>query len=187
GEESVFLTKEYIRKVVDDVGKDEDFKGRSWVSAVEFVNADGGGLFSIRIQFLVMVVVQDRYKLDEEALNLALEKEAKATRAEHEWLEKCRQEQDLTLESQTANAKWHGQLNGNAPLGAEVKAACALEVEAMDVLDLMEVEAVGALDLVEVMGALDLVKVEAICLVGSMDLVGFSLNIFFSALVSGNH
>nr|GEU45271.1 hypothetical protein [Tanacetum cinerariifolium] len=29
-------------KVVEDVGEDEDFKGESWVSAVEFVNANGG-------------------------------------------------------------------------------------------------------------------------------------------------
>ncbi|GKC64913.1 hypothetical protein Tco_1097511 [Tanacetum coccineum] len=38
---------------------------------------------------------EDQYKLDEEALNLALEEEARAVRAEHEWLEKCRQEQVL--------------------------------------------------------------------------------------------
>ncbi|GJV56456.1 ribonuclease H-like domain-containing protein [Tanacetum coccineum] len=44
GDESVLLTQEYIRKVVDDVGEDEDFKGGSWVSAVEFVNANGGGI-----------------------------------------------------------------------------------------------------------------------------------------------
>ncbi|GKF55708.1 hypothetical protein Tco_0166048, partial [Tanacetum coccineum] len=43
----------------------------------------------------------------------------------------------------------------------QVKAACALEVEAVGALDLVEVEAVGALDLVEV---------EASCLVGALDL-----------------
>ncbi|GKC98963.1 reverse transcriptase zinc-binding domain-containing protein [Tanacetum coccineum] len=32
---------------------------------------------------------EDQYKLDEEALNLALEEEAIAARAEQEWLEKC--------------------------------------------------------------------------------------------------
>ncbi|GKA16143.1 hypothetical protein Tco_0695890 [Tanacetum coccineum] len=42
--ESVLLTQEYIRKVVDDVGEDEDFRSGSWVSAVEFVNANGGGI-----------------------------------------------------------------------------------------------------------------------------------------------
>ncbi|GJR05533.1 ribonuclease H-like domain-containing protein [Tanacetum coccineum] len=41
GDESVLLTQEYIRKVVDDVGEDEDFRGGSWVSAIEFVNANG--------------------------------------------------------------------------------------------------------------------------------------------------
>ncbi|GJU13041.1 hypothetical protein Tco_1135437 [Tanacetum coccineum] len=38
GEESVISTQEYIRKVVDD----GDFKPGSWVSAVEFVNANEG-------------------------------------------------------------------------------------------------------------------------------------------------
>ncbi|GKC73877.1 hypothetical protein Tco_1119760 [Tanacetum coccineum] len=41
GNESVLSTQEYIRKVVEDVGEDEDFKGRPWVSAIEFVNANG--------------------------------------------------------------------------------------------------------------------------------------------------
>ncbi|GKC40600.1 hypothetical protein Tco_1052984, partial [Tanacetum coccineum] len=41
GDESILSTQEYIRKVVEDVGDDEDFKGGSWVSAVEFVNANG--------------------------------------------------------------------------------------------------------------------------------------------------
>ncbi|GJY99461.1 hypothetical protein Tco_0516891 [Tanacetum coccineum] len=37
----------------------------------------------------------DLYKFDEEALNLALEEEARQARAEQEWLEKCRQEEEL--------------------------------------------------------------------------------------------
>nr|GEV12587.1 rve domain-containing protein/RVT_3 domain-containing protein [Tanacetum cinerariifolium] len=41
-DKSVLSTQEYIRKVVEDVGEDEDFKGESWVSAVEFVNANEG-------------------------------------------------------------------------------------------------------------------------------------------------
>ncbi|GKF75014.1 hypothetical protein Tco_0224458, partial [Tanacetum coccineum] len=41
---------------------------------------------------------EDQYKLDEEALNLALEEEARAARAKHEWLEKCRQEQEIDEE-----------------------------------------------------------------------------------------
>ncbi|GKA22028.1 hypothetical protein Tco_0707990, partial [Tanacetum coccineum] len=83
------------------------------------------------------------------------------------------------------------------PLGA-VEAACALEVdaigaldlvealkvevEAVGALDLVEVESVGVLDLVEAVGALDLVEVEA---VGALNVVGLSLNIFISALLSG--
>ncbi|PWA96955.1 hypothetical protein CTI12_AA034230 [Artemisia annua] len=38
----VQMAKEYIRKVVEDVGEYEDFTRGSWVSAVEFVNAIGG-------------------------------------------------------------------------------------------------------------------------------------------------
>ncbi|GJR38073.1 zinc finger, CCHC-type containing protein [Tanacetum coccineum] len=97
---------------------------------------------------------EDQYKLDEEALNLTLEEEAKAARVEHEWLEK-----------------------------SKVEAACVLEVEAVGALDLVEVEVVRAFDLVE--GAMDLVKVEETYLVGTLDLVGLSLNIIISASVSG--
>ncbi|GJV18381.1 EEIG1/EHBP1 N-terminal domain-containing protein [Tanacetum coccineum] len=39
-DEYVLSTQEYISKVVEDVGED-NFKVRSWVSAVEFVNAYG--------------------------------------------------------------------------------------------------------------------------------------------------
>ncbi|GKD85805.1 hypothetical protein Tco_1356959, partial [Tanacetum coccineum] len=41
---------------------------------------------------------KDLYKFDEEALNLVLEEEARQARAEHEWLEKCRQEKELDEE-----------------------------------------------------------------------------------------
>ncbi|GJY20406.1 hypothetical protein Tco_0392972 [Tanacetum coccineum] len=41
-QESVLSTQEYISKGIEDVGEDEDFKGGSWVSAVEFVNANEG-------------------------------------------------------------------------------------------------------------------------------------------------
>nr|GEV43315.1 reverse transcriptase domain-containing protein [Tanacetum cinerariifolium] len=179
GDESVLSTQEYIRKVVDDVGEDEDFKGGSWVSAIEFINANGGGIvneclrdienylknrkleqvvviiksctlnafgdltltlkdlssipnsltrgnvvkifhkdsvpgngsgvsgsemldkkeipklleeeemFDLELQVYRNVIDQEnQYKLDEEALNLALEEEE--ARAEQEWLEKCR-------------------------------------------------------------------------------------------------
>ncbi|GJR30531.1 hypothetical protein Tco_1106763 [Tanacetum coccineum] len=42
GEECVMSTQEYIKKVVEGVGKDKDFKRGSWVSAIEFMNAYGG-------------------------------------------------------------------------------------------------------------------------------------------------
>nr|GEY42158.1 hypothetical protein [Tanacetum cinerariifolium] len=41
-DEAVMSTQEYIKKVVEDVGDDEDFKSGSWVSATDYVNANGG-------------------------------------------------------------------------------------------------------------------------------------------------
>ncbi|GKB26096.1 reverse transcriptase domain-containing protein [Tanacetum coccineum] len=35
-----------FKKVIDDVGEDEDFKGGSWVSAVAFVNVNGVGILN---------------------------------------------------------------------------------------------------------------------------------------------
>nr|GEZ27487.1 transposase, MuDR, MULE transposase domain protein [Tanacetum cinerariifolium] len=35
-------TQEYINKVVEDVGEDEDYNSGSWFSATEYVNANGG-------------------------------------------------------------------------------------------------------------------------------------------------
>ncbi|GJT01576.1 hypothetical protein Tco_0822745 [Tanacetum coccineum] len=42
GEESVMSTQEYIRKVIEDVGEDDDFTRASWLSAIDYVNVDGG-------------------------------------------------------------------------------------------------------------------------------------------------
>ncbi|GJX71941.1 hypothetical protein Tco_0309112 [Tanacetum coccineum] len=42
GEESVMSTQEYIRKVIKDVGEDDDFMLAPWLSVVEYVNVDGG-------------------------------------------------------------------------------------------------------------------------------------------------
>lgn len=39
---SVLATQEYVKKLIDDVGEDPDFKSGPWVSAVEYVKADGG-------------------------------------------------------------------------------------------------------------------------------------------------
>ncbi|GJR24396.1 hypothetical protein Tco_0972923 [Tanacetum coccineum] len=38
----VMSTQEYMKKVVEDVGEDEDFKSGSWVSAIDYVHATGG-------------------------------------------------------------------------------------------------------------------------------------------------
>ncbi|GJR03646.1 hypothetical protein Tco_0526630 [Tanacetum coccineum] len=39
---AVMSTQEYMKKVVEDVGEDEDFKSESWVSVTDYVNANGG-------------------------------------------------------------------------------------------------------------------------------------------------
>ncbi|PWA52461.1 hypothetical protein CTI12_AA454800 [Artemisia annua] len=43
GQECVILTQEYIRKVFEDVGEDEDVTCGSWLSVIEFMNVNGGG------------------------------------------------------------------------------------------------------------------------------------------------
>ncbi|GJU21167.1 hypothetical protein Tco_1154509 [Tanacetum coccineum] len=42
GEESVMSTQEYIRKVIKDVGEDDDFTRAPWLSAIDYVNVDRG-------------------------------------------------------------------------------------------------------------------------------------------------
>ncbi|GJX67963.1 hypothetical protein Tco_0303690 [Tanacetum coccineum] len=42
GEESVMSTQEYIRKVIEDVGEDDDFMCASWLRVIDYVNVDGG-------------------------------------------------------------------------------------------------------------------------------------------------
>ncbi|GJZ82402.1 ribonuclease H-like domain-containing protein [Tanacetum coccineum] len=39
---AIISTQEYIKKVVEDVGDDEDFKSGPWVSATDYVHATGG-------------------------------------------------------------------------------------------------------------------------------------------------
>jgi hypothetical protein len=48
GQECVISTQECIRKVVEDVGEDEDFSRGPWLSAVDFVNANGDGVWMFR-------------------------------------------------------------------------------------------------------------------------------------------
>nr|GEY70389.1 homeobox-leucine zipper protein HDG11 [Tanacetum cinerariifolium] len=103
---------------------------------------------------------EDLYKFNEEALNLALEEEAMQARAEQECTHPV-----IAIFLST--------------LGVEMKAACALKVEAVRALDLVEALKVE----VKATRALDLVKVEASCLVGALDVVGFSLNILISASI----
>nr|GFA62950.1 hypothetical protein [Tanacetum cinerariifolium] len=39
---AVMYTQEYMKKVVEDVDEDEDFKSGSWVNATDYTNANGG-------------------------------------------------------------------------------------------------------------------------------------------------
>ncbi|GJT24099.1 hypothetical protein Tco_0894036, partial [Tanacetum coccineum] len=41
-EESIMYTREYIRKVNEDVGEDGNFTRAPWLSAIDYVNVDGG-------------------------------------------------------------------------------------------------------------------------------------------------
>ncbi|GJV87814.1 hypothetical protein Tco_1531752 [Tanacetum coccineum] len=59
----------------------------------------GVALILANLQVYGNVIDQkDLYKFDEEALNLTLEEEARKAWAEHEWLEKCRQEEEFDKE-----------------------------------------------------------------------------------------
>ncbi|GJT98930.1 GPCR kinase [Tanacetum coccineum] len=40
--------QEYMQKVVEDVGEDEDFKSGAWVSAIDYVNANGGTMMTMK-------------------------------------------------------------------------------------------------------------------------------------------
>nr|GFA98938.1 hypothetical protein [Tanacetum cinerariifolium] len=42
GEESIISTQAYIRKVIEDVGKDDNFTRAPWLSTIDYVNVDGG-------------------------------------------------------------------------------------------------------------------------------------------------
>ncbi|GKC64659.1 hypothetical protein Tco_1097257, partial [Tanacetum coccineum] len=175
GEGCIMSTHEYMKKVVEDVGEDENFKSGSWENflkngkvdqVVAIVKScspnvtgdlimilkdlsgtipdtihhqviDEGGYekdiiigsalilanvltfspkpsmhyLNIIMRNVVKVLckdtvpevavvcgnVTDQEMADEEALNLILEEEARQTRAEHEWLEKCRQEEELKV------------------------------------------------------------------------------------------
>ncbi|GKA44672.1 hypothetical protein Tco_0737468 [Tanacetum coccineum] len=39
---AIMSTQEYMQKVVEDVGEDDDFKSGPWVSATTYVNTNGG-------------------------------------------------------------------------------------------------------------------------------------------------
>nr|GEX19415.1 hypothetical protein [Tanacetum cinerariifolium] len=51
-DKALILTREYMHKVVEDVGEDEDFKSRVWVSATDYVNANGVTMTGLTIKDL---------------------------------------------------------------------------------------------------------------------------------------
>ncbi|GKD48533.1 hypothetical protein Tco_1277509 [Tanacetum coccineum] len=121
------------RKVVDDVGEDEDFKGGSWVSAVEFVNANGGGIVNGclgdienylkngKLKQVVAIIksctpnaLGDLIVTLKDLLGVALVLQMLMEITVCKSYPMLSNEHDLTLESQIANAKWHEHLNGNA-------------------------------------------------------------------------
>ncbi|GJU76222.1 hypothetical protein Tco_1273292 [Tanacetum coccineum] len=42
GKESIMSTQEYIKKVIEDVGEDDDSTRALWLSVLDYVNVDGG-------------------------------------------------------------------------------------------------------------------------------------------------
>nr|GEY50354.1 hypothetical protein [Tanacetum cinerariifolium] len=198
GDDFVLSTQEYIKKVIKDVDEGEDFKGGSWVSAVEFVIFNGGCIVNGclgdiknyikngKLEQLVAIiksctpnaigdltvtlkdllgtihdtihhkVIDERgYGKDitvgsalildnvsvfspkpsmhylnitmrnvikvcwnvthhkmahEEALNLALEEEARQAHADQEWLEKCRKEAELDEEHERQLWRFYGTI-----------------------------------------------------------------------------
>ncbi|GJY36451.1 hypothetical protein Tco_0421829 [Tanacetum coccineum] len=267
GEEGcVMLTQEYMKKVVEDVGEDEDFKSGSWVSDTNYVNANGGISCSPNVIGDLTVTMKDHSgtipgtihdkvidkggygkdvtvgaalilvnvsvfspKPSTHYLNNTIRNVVKVFRKdtvlgsgsdvggsgmliEEEEIVKLMKEEEMadlelqdrikcaglrmtnsnnqSIDSKAASIRRAGgcyedsyvadmeenEGNGGGELGANkastylgpldlVETACALEVEAMR--------------------ALDLVEVEAGCLLGPLDVVGVSLNIFISASVRG--
>nr|GEW24607.1 zinc finger, CCHC-type [Tanacetum cinerariifolium] len=116
GDDSVLSTQEYMKQVVEDVGKDKDFNSGSGVGVTEYVKANGGIVSSgvggsamlMEEEEIVKLVEEeemadlelhvygnvidqeDIYKLDKEALDLVLEEEARESRAHEQLFEICR-------------------------------------------------------------------------------------------------
>nr|GEX71116.1 hypothetical protein [Tanacetum cinerariifolium] len=94
----VMSTQEYMKKVVEDVGEDEDFESGSWVSVTDYVNANGGTMSGCSGDIknflnngkLDQVKEQQQLLLDEHALRETLKEQA---RAEKEWEKRIKQEQ----------------------------------------------------------------------------------------------
>ncbi|GKD29613.1 hypothetical protein Tco_1240391 [Tanacetum coccineum] len=200
--EGVLSTQEYVKIVVEDVGEDEDFKRGSWVSAVEFVNANDGGIVNGclgdienylkngKLEHVFAIIKSCTPNADltmtlkdllvssnssgvggsrmlmeeEEIVKLIEEEEMAALELQVCWnvthQEMANEETlNLALEEEARQAWADRSVEGGGALGANkasthhvidiflyplgvVEAACALEVNAIGALDLVKVEAV---------------------------------------------
>nr|GEV95100.1 transcription factor MYB26-like [Tanacetum cinerariifolium] len=61
---AVMSTKEYMKKDVEKVGENDDFKSESWVSATHYVNANGGTMSTIPETIHHNVIGDDDYEND---------------------------------------------------------------------------------------------------------------------------
>ncbi|GJX42642.1 zf-CCHC domain-containing protein [Tanacetum coccineum] len=50
--DGALMSTQYMQKVVEDVGEDDDFKSGSWVSATNYVNANGGTVTGLTMKDL---------------------------------------------------------------------------------------------------------------------------------------
>ncbi|GJZ50380.1 hypothetical protein Tco_0604570, partial [Tanacetum coccineum] len=97
----VMSTQEYIKKVVEDVAENEDFKSGSWVSATEYVNANGGIWF--RWEWNLMEKEEEIVKLNRRRRNCS--------------------DLEILGALQTSTTSCHSY-SSYTPLGAEVKHLC---------------------------------------------------------------
>ncbi|GKC55714.1 hypothetical protein Tco_1083312 [Tanacetum coccineum] len=56
---AIMSTQESMKKVVEDVGEDEDFKSEAWVSSTDYVNAKGGTFCSPNVIGDLTVAMKD--------------------------------------------------------------------------------------------------------------------------------
>nr|GEV03830.1 hypothetical protein [Tanacetum cinerariifolium] len=71
---ALMSTQEYMQKVVEDVGEDDDFKSGAWISATNYVNATGGHYMVRQKAILDLALQFDNAGTAKEDLRKAYEK-----------------------------------------------------------------------------------------------------------------